>query len=79
MIHSLSFPADHHPCNRQPSSSQDEAAFRILKRLFEGLCLRLICAMAESVVGEPFKGNVRMIPGHPPVERVMQKQVTQQG
>jgi hypothetical protein len=51
----------------------------LLKRIFEDLRLRLTYAMAESVVSEPFKGNVRMIPGHPPVERVMQKQVAQQG
>src|ERR1700686_2168344 len=51
----------------------------LLKGLFECLRLHLTYAMAESVVSEPFKGNVRMIPEHPPVERVMKKQVTQQG
>jgi hypothetical protein len=32
----------------------------LLKRIFEDLRLRLTYAMAESVVSEPFKGNVRM-------------------
>ena len=51
----------------------------LLKRFLEGLRLRLTYAMAESVVSEPFEGNVPMIPDHPAIERVMKKQVAQQG
>ena len=51
----------------------------LFKRIFEVFRLRLTDAMAESVISETLEGNVRMISSHPPVERVMKKQVTQQG
>ena len=41
MIHSLSSLADHHPCSRRSSSSQDEAAVRIQQSLTASASLRI--------------------------------------
>ena len=41
--------------------------------------LSLAATMAEDIVGKTFKRHTRMALGHPPVERIMKKQVTQQG
>src|SRR3569833_313180 len=42
-------------------------------------CLILTATMAEDIVGEPLNRHIRMVLGHPPVERIVKKQITQQG
>jgi hypothetical protein len=41
-------------------------------------CLRFAPAVADRIVGITFEGNAGMIPAHPRVERIVQKEVSQQ-
>src|SRR5215472_2500801 len=51
----------------------------LLQRISEFLRLLFTDAMAESVVGESLERDVRIMLGHPSIERVMEEQICQQG
>jgi hypothetical protein len=46
-----------------------------LKRPLQTLRLLLAFAMAEDIVGVTLKGYSRMVLGHPPIERIVQKEI----
>jgi hypothetical protein len=56
---------EHQPTSREPLRESDA----------QGFGLGFSPAVADYVIRIPFKGNSRMGPCHPPVERVMQKQI----
>jgi len=47
--------------------------------LLQFSCLSLAAAVAENIIGKTLKRDILMVFGHPPVERVVKEQVTQQG
>ena len=51
----------------------------LLKRCAQGLCLISTAAVADRIIGITFERDARTVPPHPPVERVMKKEVSQQG
>ena len=50
-----------------------------LERLLQVSRLLLAAAMAEDIVSKTLKRYVRMVFSHPPVERIMKEQISQQG
>ena len=50
-----------------------------LKRVLQGFRLRLAAAMAEDVIGETLERDYWMMRDHPPIERIIEKEITQQG
>src|SRR5262252_2965180 len=50
----------------------------LLKRCAQGLCLISTAAVADRIIGITFERDARMVPPHPPVERVMKKEVGQE-
>src|SRR6516165_4128761 len=72
-----------HPCSTQSSSSAD-AAPTCKPQSGQQVCskrLRLLGALTvtDDIVHIPLERDVRVGPRHPPVERIVQKQVCQQG
>src|SRR5215831_18194413 len=51
----------------------------LLKRLLQGHRLFLAATVAEDVIGEPLERYCWMMYYHPPVERVVEKEIAQQG
>jgi hypothetical protein len=51
----------------------------LLKRCAQCLCLISTAAVADRIIGITLERDARMVPLHPPVERVMKKEVGQQG
>src|SRR5215469_16088895 len=49
-----------------------------LKRCAQCLCLSSTAAVADRIIGITLERDVRMVPPHPPVERVMKKEVGQE-
>jgi hypothetical protein len=58
----------------QPTVSQ-----ALRERLLELLGLLLTRAVAERIVGVAFKENAPLVASHPDIERIMQKEITQDG
>jgi hypothetical protein len=41
--------------------------------------LMLTAAVTNDIIGKAFKRYIRVVFGHPPIERIVQKEVRQQG
>ena len=50
-----------------------------LKRCAQRPRLRLTVAVADRIIGIALEGDARMVPTHPHVERVMEKEIRQEG
>ena len=50
-----------------------------VKICLQPLSLMLTAAVTNGIIGKAFKRNLRMVFGHPLIERIMQKEVRQQG
>src|ERR1700722_376704 len=59
---------------RQPAFSEPP-----LKRCAQCPRLLLTATMADGIVGVALEGDGRMVPAHPQVERIMQKEIRQEG
>src|SRR5690349_6585370 len=75
--------ADLHPCSRRFSSSPDEASVRSQRIASQAMRaaprLLLTAAVADRIIGIALEGDARMVPPHPHVERVMEKEIRQEG
>jgi hypothetical protein len=76
-------PVARYPCNTRSVSCLDATQVHIQQIVAQDppatLSLTLTAAVTNGIIGKTFKRKVRLVFGHPPIERIMQKEVRQQG